>query len=223
MPLPQKRDRGTFSEQSWFETLFGFEESADGRAERMTEIRKQFAYDADTGQLKSLANDAVFAAGKFRMASVAELRAEAMRKVKDKRGEDADFLLSQKQMRVAYGDVANLMADKEFYGAMFQVSVLRNAMRLFCLNFTVSLIGRRPLKFIYARLTQYRRVGMAGGVAGEFPRIGRSQLFRCRWHQGLLRRSHSGPSKQHCRRPGHNCAQLPLGHTDAGAAAPRSG
>ena len=121
MSLPQKRDRSTFSERSWFETLFGFDESADGTAERMTEIRKQFAYDADTGQLKSLANDAVFGAGKFRMASVAELRAEATRKVKDKRGEDADFLCSQKPMRVSYGDVANLMADKEFYGAMFQV------------------------------------------------------------------------------------------------------
>lgn len=125
MPLPQKRDHGTFSGQSWFETLFGFDESADGTAERMTEIRKQFAYNADTGQLKSLANDAVFAAGKFRMASVAELRAEAMCKVKDKRGEDADFLCWQKPMRVAYGDVANLMTEPELCGAMFQVCVPR--------------------------------------------------------------------------------------------------
>ena len=126
MSLPQKRKHSASTEASWFETLFGFDEQADGTERRMAEIRKQFRYDAETGQLQSLANSAMFGAGKFRTASVAHLRAEALRQLKDKRGADPDFLGWESALTVAYGDVADLMARPEFYGAMFQVASQAN-------------------------------------------------------------------------------------------------
>ena len=98
MSLPQKRTRSV----SWFQTLFGFDEQADGTEGRMAEIRKQFHYDAETGQLLSLANNVKFDAGKFSTASVAQLRAKALRKLKDKRGADPDFLAWESVLTVAY-------------------------------------------------------------------------------------------------------------------------
>ena len=127
MSLPKKRTHHTSStEVSWFQTLFGFKEEADGTEGRMAKIRTQFAYNPETGQLKSVANDAVFAAGKFNMHSVRELRVEALRQLKDKCAAEPDFLAWERGMRVAYGDVADLMAKPEFYGAMFQVASQAN-------------------------------------------------------------------------------------------------
>ena len=104
----------------------------------MAEIRKQFTYDAETGQLKSLANNATFGAGKFRMASVPELRVEALRQLKDKRGADPDFLGWESAMSVAYGDVADLMAKPEFYGAMFQVASQANFLEFIAPSFSAA-------------------------------------------------------------------------------------
>ena len=91
----------------------------------MAEIRKQFRYDAETGQLQSLANSGCLALASLGRQAWQTCGPSATA-AKDKRGADPDFLGEESALTIQYGDVADLMAKPEFYGAMFQVASQAN-------------------------------------------------------------------------------------------------
>ncbi len=100
---------------TWFESLFGFEESS------YEETRSRFLLEGE--MLRSTANGRAFAAGRFSTPSLAELRA-TVREKRDERGG---------RLRVTHeviGDVLELHALPENAGALFQV-----ASQLNCLEF----------------------------------------------------------------------------------------
>ena len=102
--------------------LFGFDEDADGSTARMVQIRSMFNYDEGSGELTCLGNGRVFDGGKFRMASVAELRSDAIAKLDAVREAEPGFLSAKKEMVVVYGDVGEIMQSDNLQGALFQVA-----------------------------------------------------------------------------------------------------
>ena len=135
-------ERGCLAQGRWFEKLFGFNERADGTAERWQEIKANFELLSDLTEppcaaalpppqtLKSLANNKKWRVGTFGTPTLGDLRRGAMQALHAKRSADPTFLRGKPRLSFEYGDVAELLVSERFRHASFQVASQFN-----CLEF----------------------------------------------------------------------------------------
>ena len=140
--LEDMEGRGCLAPGRWFEKLFGFNERADGTAERWQEIKANFELLSDLTEppcaaalpppqtLKSLANNKKWRVGTFGTPTLGDLRRGAKRALRAKRDADPTFLQGKPRLSFEYGDVAELLVSERFRHASFQVASQFN-----CLEF----------------------------------------------------------------------------------------
>jgi hypothetical protein len=115
------KEQNLDASQSWFEQMFGFEESSE---DSMDDVRAHFTYSAKTRRITSLDNGKSFAVGSFNTPTVFELETLAARGIA-RLGTYVRSTLS-----VVYGDVADLQKMPENNGAVFQVQSQFNCLQL---------------------------------------------------------------------------------------------